>query len=191
MKAAGALLTPAKGLLMSVDAAVHACCRAKVGAALLAAMAQIADLQPLPAPSLQQAHPMLALQSGVTATPDVAYIDRIPGHSHLTGDCPAGTSPVQPAGSSTIGPLLEGLLRHSLPQGGRDTRRPAAQLQQQPQQVQGAANPTASGVTAKPGAPAAGQAVEGEAHTQQQQQQLQALPKESSMGAKALNPECA
>ena len=92
---------------------------------------------------------------------------------------PLNRSPARPLGQPP-----------SLPQGVLDTQHRAAQLQQEPGQVQGAAKPAAAGRSAEPDAPAPWQAAGGEPHPHQQQ-----LPgartTQSSMGAAVPTPECA
>ncbi len=64
--AAGALLCNRKdAVLILADVALFACGKARVGAPLLAAMAEIAELQPYSAPPLPQAQPVQALTPGV------------------------------------------------------------------------------------------------------------------------------
>ena len=68
LKATGALLrSTGKAWLISEALAVYACGKAGVGAPLLAAMAEIAKLQPYSAPLLPQAQPAPALTHGVDA----------------------------------------------------------------------------------------------------------------------------
>ncbi len=67
MKATGALLRDRNNaLLVPVDVAMSACGKAGMGAPLLAAMAGIAELQPISTPIPSQAQPVQALTSGVT-----------------------------------------------------------------------------------------------------------------------------
>ena len=71
--ATGALLSDRKNaVLLSVDVAIFACGKAGASAPLLAAMAEIAKLQPYSAPPLPQAQPSPALTPGAARiTPDI------------------------------------------------------------------------------------------------------------------------
>ena len=101
-----------------------------------------------------------------------------------------GCAPAQPAGSLPITPVPARTLcrPHSIPQGVLETQSPAGQLHQMPQLVQRVAQPAAGSLSAKPGAPAAGQVVEWQPSTLQQQQQ--AHVEGCSLNAMNLYPEC-
>ena len=68
LKAVGAILTAGNACLITLDVAMYASKKAGVGAAVLAAMAKIAELQPCSAPSMAQDQPLPAAPSGASAS---------------------------------------------------------------------------------------------------------------------------
>ena len=76
LRATGALLSDHKdAVLVSVDVALYACGKARVGAPLLEAMAQFAELQPYSTPPVPQAQPLPAPTSGVARiSPEVVPV---------------------------------------------------------------------------------------------------------------------
>ena len=101
----GALNHSCRGLLLPVAAAIDACRRAGVAAALLEAMAGIPELQPYNGTPLPEAQPLLASAAGVLCTCRAyMHVDLQPSNVKVAMICidfgiiqPVATLQVQPA----------------------------------------------------------------------------------------------